>query len=922
MKILNLFLLVALLALAQTAFAQPNNNNPSPEQKENIADEEREQNNSEAALEWYMNAYESNENDGNIIYKIASTHELLRDYKNAAEWYEKLVTLEMKDEFPLSKYQHANAMKMMGNYDGAIAGFEDFLKDYADDAPKADYYKAMARTQIEGAQWAKGHMEPEEELMLRNDFVINSNSTEGGAFPMGRNTILYTSLKSDSKIVVEEGEEYEKAKIYMAEADSDTTWKDPKEYNTDILQQDGLHVVQPVINKDRTKFYFVRAELVGNQLDNARIYVADYNESDGAVSNPKMLDFNSSSYSCKNPALATWDGRDYLLFVSNMEGGKGGTDIWYAELNADGTTKEPLNLEAVNTIGDEVTPFFDERNNSLYFSTDGLPGYGGWDIFETKRNADGTMGEIKNMGAGFNSYVDDFHFVVNKEGNDDCYGYLVSNRPGTKSVKESETCCDDIFSVIMPERCDIIIDVAIKDKDTGEPLIGATVQLVDKATGEVVDEQTNTAGNDYQFMGKMGREYDIVAYRDGDEGGREEVDLQKETLVAAGLDVTKPMTIQEVVMVEDQGLVVQVFNKRTNAPLEGVTVTIFDGSTGTALKVKESVGNSNEFKFNVPRNKNYKVFANRNGFVADTRIVQQNEMGNVQKLYLTPPPVFYNVYFDFDKSNIRPGAADTLDIVYRTLTENQEMVVEVRGHTDAKGTESYNVGLSDRRADAAIDYLAKKGVKESRLIPKAFGEEVPAADNTKPNGEDNPAGRALNRRVEFKIVDGTLGYDDLSAQQRALASTPIGQTVGTGKAGKMAGDTRTAKANKMAGNTTADKVDKMNRGGNEAKTTLGFATPVMKVGPIKFGESKEYTVEFTNTGNNDFKIFHLEGGCTCTEPVDWTRGAVKPGEKGFIKFKFDSSKAKVDPAYASSLNIYGNVPDDMILYDIEANVTK
>lgn len=894
MKIINIFLLVVLLGLAQSAFAQPQNNNPSPEMKETIADEEREQNNGEAALEWYMNAYESNNDDANIVYKIASTHETLRDYVNASEWYGKLVALNKMADFPLSRYQHANVMKMMGDYDGAVAEFEAFIKEYADDAPKADYYKAMSRIQIEGAQWAKGNMEPTEELIIRNAGSINTNSTEGGAFPIGRGQILFTSLNKDAIVVVEEGDDYERAKIYTAEAETDSTWKEKTEYNTDVLQQEGTHVVQPALNQDKTKFYFVRAELVGNQLDNARIYVADYK--DGAVSNPKMLGFNSNAYSCKNPALATWDGRDYLLFVSNMEGGKGGNDIWYAELNADGTTKEPLNLEAVNTIGDEATPFFDERNNTLYFSTDGLPGYGGWDVFETKRNSDGTMGEIKNMGAGFNTYVDDFHFIVNKEGNDDCYAYLLSNRVGTKSVKESSTCCDDIFTVIMPERCDILIDVAVKDKETGEPLIGATVQLIDKATGEVVDEQTNTSGNDYQFSGEMGKQYDIVALKDGSEGGREPVDVRKETLVAAGLDITKPMTIQEIVTVEEQGLMVQVFNKRTNEPLEGVTVVIYDAATGKTVDTK--TGQGNEFNFNVARSKDYKIFANRDGFVADTRLATQSDLGNVQKMYLTPPPVFYNVYFDFDKHNIRPGAADTLDLVYRTLTENQEMVVEVRGHTDAKGTEQYNIGLSDKRADAAIGYLAKKGIKAARLQPKALGEQIPAADNKKPNGEDNPSGRALNRRVEFKIVNGTLGFQEINEQKKALAATPITtNTVST-----------------KAGATTASAM--------AAKTTLAFDEPVMKVGPIKFGESKEYTIEFTNTGNNDFKIFHLEGGCICTEPTDWTRGAVKPGQKGFIKFKFDSSKAKVDPAYASSLNIYGNVPDDMILYDIEANVAQ
>jgi hypothetical protein len=101
---------------------------------------------------------------------------------------------------------------------------------------------------------------------------------------------------------------------------------------------------------------------------------------------------------------------------------------------------------------------------------------------------------------------------------------------------------------------------------------------------------------------------------------------------------------------------------------------------------------------------------------------------------------------------------------------------------------------------------------------------------------------------------------------------------------------------------------------------LSFEEAVMKIGPLKYGEVKDFTLEFTNTGAHDFQIFHLEGGCDCTEPIDWTRGAVKPGTKGFVTYRFNSKKAKVDPAYASSLNIYGNVEGDLVIYDIEAKV--
>jgi tetratricopeptide (TPR) repeat protein len=756
MKLNNLLLAVAFLFLAQTAFAQPTGNRVTPDKKHQIGGIQSQKGDHYTALEWYLEAYSHNDKDALAVYKIASTHEALRDYKSASEWYQKLVALDKDDSYPLSRYQHANAMKMTGDYENSAKEFAEFIKEYPEDGVKAEYYKTMAQVQIDGANWAIANPEPAEELIIENVGPnVNSASTEGGAFPVGRKEIIYTSLRTDTIIVKEEGEDHEHAKIYIAKATEDG-WQPAEEFHAETLQKEGFHVVEPTFNQDHTKFYFVRAELVGNHLENSRIFVADYN--DEKVGNPTMLDFNSGSYSCQDPALAVWDGKTYLLFSSNMEGGKGANDIWYAELNEDGTTKEPLNLEAVNTIGDDVTPFFDERDGHLYFSSDGHPGMGGWDIFRSTRAADGSMGEVVNLGAGFNTYVDDFHFILNKLGNDDCYGYVLSNRPGTISMK-SETCCDDIFSIMMPERCDIIMDVTVLDEETGDPMLAATVQLIDKATGKVVDEQTNTEGNDYKFMLEMGKTYSVVAKKDGHEDGITLADASKQTLQDAGFDLTQPMAFKKEVKIKELGLMVQTYNKTTNEKLEGVTVIVYNAETGAEIK-QLTMGSTNEFTFVIPRTDDIKVFANREGYIADSRVIEKKDLGMLQKMYLTPPPVFYNVYFAFNQSTVSAGASDTLDMVLKTLNENPEMIVEVRGHTDAKGSDAYNDKLSVQRADAAIKFLLDKGVIKDRLQPKGLGEKEPAAENEKGDGSDNPDGRSLNRRVEFKIVVGSLGAVD------------------------------------------------------------------------------------------------------------------------------------------------------------------
>lgn len=96
----------------------------------------------------------------------------------------------------------------------------------------------------------------------------------------------------------------------------------------------------------------------------------------------------------------------------------------------------------------------------------------------------------------------------------------------------------------------------------------------------------------------------------------------------------------------------------------------------------------------------------------------------------------------------------------------------------------------------------------------------------------------------------------------------------------------------------------------------------MKLGTFKFGEKKDFSITFTNTGENDFSILHIQGACTCTQLTDYPKGAIKPGAKGTIKFTFDSGLADIQKGYNSGIEIYGNIKDDLIIYELEADVTE
>jgi outer membrane protein OmpA-like peptidoglycan-associated protein len=110
-----------------------------------------------------------------------------------------------------------------------------------------------------------------------------------------------------------------------------------------------------------------------------------------------------------------------------------------------------------------------------------------------------------------------------------------------------------------------------------------------------------------------------------------------------------------------------------------------------------------------------------------------------------------NIYYDYDKSTIRPESVGSLDSVVNFLKDNPSISVEIYSYTDAKGKEEYNMALSQRRAQSVLDYLEKNGVERARMTAKGFGSKNAAAPNDV-NGKDNAEGRQLNRRTEFRIV--------------------------------------------------------------------------------------------------------------------------------------------------------------------------
>jgi outer membrane protein OmpA-like peptidoglycan-associated protein len=203
----------------------------------------------------------------------------------------------------------------------------------------------------------------------------------------------------------------------------------------------------------------------------------------------------------------------------------------------------------------------------------------------------------------------------------------------------------------------------------------------------------------------------------------------------------------------------KVINTRTQKQLGDVVVKMVD-ENGNLRTYNSLDGN---FQFNTARDHNYVITGDKPKFVStraqvSTEGIKRSDADQTVSVTIYMDSISLNgefhvtnVYYDFDKSDLRPESIASLDSLTAFMKDNPALKVEIYSYADSVGSVEYNKALSLRRAQSVRTYLTGQGVEESRMIAKAFGENLPAARNSI-RGRDNAVGRQLNRRTEFRIV--------------------------------------------------------------------------------------------------------------------------------------------------------------------------
>ncbi len=445
------------------------------------------------------------------------------------------------------------------------------------------------------------------------------------------------------------------------------------------------------------------------------------------------FEHNDPEFNTGHPCISP-DGKR-LYFVSDRPGGQGGTDIWACDNLGNSQWGVPQNLgEKVNTTGNEMFPFL-SGDSVLYFSSNGHPGLGGYDLFHCRLTPAGPGGVI-NLGYPLNTRFDDRNLILLK---DDSTGFFVSDRTGGQGS-------DDIYGCTVHPPMQMIRGRVV-DKKSRAAINGAVLDIKD-GTGRFMDDAKITMLEDGKFEIEVpfANAYSVSGTKNGYLQNSVSIDPAKDPLDDVVLELDK----------YDYGAEGTVMHGETLQPLEGVKVGLFDANDQLIQELTTTA--DGKYAFSLEPEKDYRIKVEKDGFFKQSaRISTKGKTSAVIRtdFKLFPLDVgqvvrLDNIYYDLAKWAIRPDAAKELDKLVQTLNDNPTVTIELSSHTDCRGKDAYNMTLSGKRAKSAVDHLIKQGIAKERLTSKGYGETKPVetCECTKCSDDEHQR----NRRTEFKVL--------------------------------------------------------------------------------------------------------------------------------------------------------------------------
>ncbi|MFM7596733.1 MAG: carboxypeptidase regulatory-like domain-containing protein [Flavobacteriales bacterium] len=505
---------------------------------------------------------------------------------------------------------------------------------------------------------------------------------------------------------------------------------------------------------DGKRVFFTRNSTKKNASTQKRelmLFTAEVNAK-GKWSNISTCNVNNNAYSVGHPAVSK-EG-DYIVFASEAPGGQGGTDLYVATLDANGFIGEPMNLgPKVNTKGNEFFPWFSPEGQ-LFFSSNGLKGLGGYDLFVTELKNGKDVFNPMNLEAPINSASDDIAIVYHA----DMKGYVSSNRDNNN---------DNIYSFtqLRPIVFKVIMSGIVTDLNTNDTLKQATLNIKNQK-GDVVATLITDEKGSYNVNLEPDQTYTVEVQKEN----------HKNEQFNLNTDFNTPKVKQNVALENRPNVTYTgiVTDTKTKEVLQDVKVTLKDLQSGKEILVVNSdinggfskafqdlkYGEAQRFEVKLEKKDYATKIIDFNYSPTATGSVSINDLidlsiGKVEVgVDLSKLMQLGDIYFDYGKFDIREDASVQLEKIVSIMNEYPAMVIELGSHTDCRGAKDANKKLSDNRAKASADYIRSRISNPTRISGIGYGEaklKVNCPCEGKVVSPCPEEEHAKNRRTEFIV---------------------------------------------------------------------------------------------------------------------------------------------------------------------------
>ena len=603
-----------------------------------------------------------------IAFEIAESYQYINHIAEAATWYKTAIDWDYGSDAILN---YARMLKAQEKYTEAIQQYRKYLEE-------EPYRRPEISAEITSCDLALQWMERQKDEYERDTYVsavdiLNSPQADFDLVPYRDNIYLFTSSRQSAN-----GENSDKwtgdkyYDVFQTTMSSTASFTSPELFTGSVNTNfnDGA----AAFSRDGTEMLFTRCGSTNKKADDYCNLYYSYFQPDAGWSEPEILPFFEDSLNVGTACFSP-DGQS-IYFAAVHQDGYGGSDIYMSRRLSEGGWDSPVNAgQTINTAGNEVFPSFG-ADGTFYFSSDGLPGMGGLDIFSAKLTK-GKFSKIENLEYPVNSGGDDFGMLMTdrskiKDSDTLELGYFSSSRTGGKGE-------DDIYMFVKTT------------KKLRPPVYVLHARVMEKVYADTSDVNSAVIDTTEAF-----NSIGTIAYPD-----------QLTLLGRYQLkeDVNFSMQIDSVRQYKISGSKDGYFTRSVVISTEGI-----QGKPGDTTE----------------------VFA---------EVVLDKVPGKKTAIKLN------NIYYDFNDTTLRTESFPELDKLVALLNENPALTIQINSHTDARGTDKYNNKLSQGRANSVVAYLIAKGIDARRLVARGFGETTPEVLTDQvalPDGTVVPKGTQLN----------------------------------------------------------------------------------------------------------------------------------------------------------------------------------